>query len=124
MSGKPATFKDGPSSRLRAWRIQAFAINLGVASGKEEKMKTRKCSCTIDPSAFALTDRVKIVHCPLHAAASAMLEALKDCQQLFVKALPKFNWGASALDAKAIQLLNEVPDKVEQAISAAERRAT
>lgn len=39
------------------------------------------------------------------------------------EALPKFNWGASALDANAIRLLNEVPAKVRTAIAKAEGRA-
>lgn len=39
-------------------------------------------------------------------------EALAAANRLFEEALPKFNWGASALDANAIRLLNEVPAKV------------
>lgn len=38
-------------------------------------------------------------------------EALAAANRLFEEALPKFNWGASALDANAIRLLNEVPAK-------------
>lgn len=38
--------------------------------------------------------------------------------RLFKEALPKFNWGASALDANAIQLLNEVPGEVAKAMKA------
>lgn len=38
--------------------------------------------------------------------------------RLFEEALPKFNWGASALDANAIQLLNEVPGEVRAALKA------
>lgn len=30
-------------------------------------------------------------------------------KRLFTEALPKFNWGASALDANAIDLLNRAP---------------
>lgn len=48
------------------------------------------------------------------------IEALKRCQRLFKEALPKFNWGASFLDSNAIQLLNEVPGEVENAIKEAE----
>lgn len=44
--------------------------------------------------------------------AVRMREALADCKRLFDEALPKFNWGASALDANAIKLLNDVPIKV------------
>lgn len=36
------------------------------------------------------------------------------CQRLFNEALPKFNWGASFLDANAINLLNEVPAEVSR----------
>ena len=43
-------------------------------------------------------------------------DALQAAQRLFKEALPKFNWGASFLDANAIQLLNEVPAKVNAAI--------
>ena len=46
-------------------------------------------------------------------------DALQAAQRLFKEALPKFNWGASFLDANAIQLLNEVPAKVNAAIDAA-----
>ena len=35
--------------------------------------------------------------------------------------LPKFNWGVSALDANAIQLLNEVPGEVRAALDANEK---
>lgn len=45
------------------------------------------------------------------------LKALKAAERLFKEALPKFNWGASALDANAIRLLNEVPDIVSDAIA-------
>lgn len=44
------------------------------------------------------------------------LDALLACQRLFKEALPQFNWGASALDADAIRLLNETPAKVAAAL--------
>lgn len=44
--------------------------------------------------------------------------ALARAARLFEEALPKFNWGASALDANAIQLLNEVPGEVRAALKA------
>lgn len=43
-------------------------------------------------------------------------KALLACVELFDHALPKFNWGASALDARAIKLLNEVPLTVRAAL--------
>lgn len=46
-----------------------------------------------------------------------MKSALEACQRLFNEALPKFNWGASFLDANAIQLLNEVPLTVQAALT-------
>lgn len=52
-----------------------------------------------------------------------MLDALRAAQTLFLVALPKFNWGASCLDAQAISLLNSVPGQVKQAIDEAERTA-
>jgi hypothetical protein len=55
----------------------------------------------------------------LEARQEAMVEGLEAAMELIEKALPKFNWGASALDADAIALLNEVPQKVRHALRAA-----
>lgn len=52
----------------------------------------------------------------LREQQAAMQDALEAAQKLFQLALPKFNWGASALDATAIQLLNEVPNRVHQVL--------
>lgn len=49
-----------------------------------------------------------------------MLSALKAAKRLFEEAHPKFNWGASFLDADAISLLNDVPIQVQAAIDRAE----
>lgn len=43
---------------------------------------------------------------------AVVLSALQNSERLFKEALPKFNWGASFLDANAIQLLNIVPGQV------------
>lgn len=48
--------------------------------------------------------------------AKALRKALVRAEALFTQALPKFNWGASALDADAIALLNEVPGEVRKAL--------
>ena len=62
-----------------------------------------------------------------HAVARALNAAttnqatLARAARLFEEALPKFNWGASALDANAIQLLNEVPGEVRAALDANEK---
>lgn len=50
------------------------------------------------------------------AAAPEMIAALTRAESLFREALPKFDWGKSALDANAIALLNEVPGEVRAAI--------
>ena len=50
-----------------------------------------------------------------HAQMTNVLKRVKDMNE---KALPKFNWGASHLDATAIALLNEVPGEVNAALSA------
>lgn len=54
-------------------------------------------------------------------AATTNQAALARAARLFEEALPKFNWGASALDANAIQLLNEVPGEVRAALDANEK---
>lgn len=43
-------------------------------------------------------------------------DALRQADKLCVEALPKFNWGASALDANAIKLLNEVPREIQRVL--------
>lgn len=57
----------------------------------------------------------------LIAAAPELLEALKRAERLIKEALPKFNWGASALDANAISLLNDVPGEVRAALAKVQR---
>lgn len=60
----------------------------------------------------------------LHARLSAveaenekLREALEAADTLCNEALPKFNWGKSALDANAIRLLNEVPGMIRNALT-------
>lgn len=53
------------------------------------------------------------------AAMPEAFAALGRAEQLFKEALPKFDWGKSALDANAIALLNEVPGEVHAAIAKA-----
>ena len=55
------------------------------------------------------------------AAASAerikaLEEALAKADELCRVALPQFNWGASALDGKAIFILNEAPGIIRRAL--------
>lgn len=50
------------------------------------------------------------------ATTPQLVAALERADRLFSEALPKFNWGASALDANAIALLNEVPGEVRRAL--------
>ena len=52
------------------------------------------------------------------AAVSELVEAAKLMQRLNDEVLPKFNWGASALDANAIGLLNTAPTALRAALSA------
>ena len=46
-----------------------------------------------------------------------LVAALEESKRLFNEALPKFNWGVSALDANAIDLLNTVPRKVQAVLT-------
>lgn len=45
------------------------------------------------------------------------LAVLARVEQMCTVALPQFNWGASALSAEAIQLLNQVPGEVREALA-------
>lgn len=51
-------------------------------------------------------------------ATREIVRALERADRLCKEALPKFNWGASALDANAIALLNEVPIEIRAALPA------
>jgi hypothetical protein len=46
----------------------------------------------------------------------ALEEALAKADELCRVALPQFNWGASALDGKAIFILNEAPGIIRRAL--------
>lgn len=52
---------------------------------------------------------------------AALKTALRDAQRLCQEALPQFEWGPSALDANALQLLNEVPGQIARALALAEQ---
>ena len=52
----------------------------------------------------------------LRARCEELTRALEASVRLFDEALPKFNWGASALDANAICLLNNVPRNVKEVL--------
>lgn len=47
--------------------------------------------------------------------------ALEQCKRMIDEALPKFDWGASFLDADAIRLLNEAPIAVNIALKKMKR---
>lgn len=53
------------------------------------------------------------------AAMPEAYQALLLGERLVKEALPKFNWGASALDANAIGLLNEFPGAIRAAMKKA-----
>lgn len=57
---------------------------------------------------------------PAAAINEQMLGALIAAKKMCDEALPKFNWGASFLDANAINLLNSTPGQISAAIAAAE----
>ena len=50
-----------------------------------------------------------------------LLDTCRMAQRLYKEALPKFDWGASALDSNAIRILNETDIAVGNAIVAAEK---
>jgi hypothetical protein len=61
---------------------------------------------------YAERDRLKAINAEL---VEALLAAKRMCEQ----ALPKFNWGASFLDAHSITLLNETPAIIDAALKKA-----
>lgn len=51
----------------------------------------------------------------------ALVGALEQAAQMIEVALPRFNWGASALTSEAIDLLNRTPIAIRLALSKAHR---
>lgn len=82
------------------------AGTVGVGNSAEEV-------CRVEPGPYQEA-RGRLI-----AAAPEMLGALLAAKRLFDQALPRFNWGASALDANAIGLLNSVPRIVQGTIEIA-----
>lgn len=83
----------------------------------EQRWDDRKSERYPDQDAFAaaygLSDPDDNAEQPNELRAAA-----ERAMRLFDEALPKFNWGASFLDANAIRLLNEVPAEVAAALRA------
>jgi hypothetical protein len=76
------------------------------------KVQRTRCLRTDCQAAQDDTDRLRALNAELVAA-------LKRSIRLFDEALPKFDWGRSALDANAIKLLNEVPGEARAALAKA-----
>lgn len=72
-------------------------------------LKMAAHACTLDP---VLQEDIANMRDEL----ALLVQANKRALQLFNEALPKFNWSASALDANAIRLLNEVPGELNEAL--------
>lgn len=85
--------------------------------------------------ALEIADRLKetytIAHLPSQAERelrrlvelnAELISALELANRMNQEALPKFNWGASFLDANAIQLLNDAPLAVSRALDKAKGR--
>ncbi len=53
----------------------------------------------------------------LRETVIAQKEALELCIRMYDEALPKFDWGKSALDCNAIDLLNRTPGAIHDALA-------
>lgn len=91
---------------------------LGITEAESALGEVAALRADLDRAIVNFGDAAATV-CDLRAQLAEAQNALEAAQRLFKEALPKFNWGASFLDANAIQLLNEVPAKVNAAIKAA-----
>lgn len=106
---------------------QAGADQFGLTWLRANEAAVHACQgLGIDPSrpemkrfVSLLVLRVLVQTKKAPAPTSKAVRALNRAHRLFNEALPKFNWGASALDANAITLLNEVPGEVRHAILSA-----
>jgi hypothetical protein len=83
------------------------------------RKRNARTDLTINGITYRKIDVVKAL-----AVYQSSKGALEQCQRMLDDALPKFNWGASALDANAVKLLNDAPIAVRLALSKYERRET
>ena len=74
--------------------------------------------CQLDQGVVDGAGRKAIIRCE---NADLLYDALKSCIELFDKVLPHFNWGASAINAEDVQLLNSVPSKAKRALDYADK---
>lgn len=80
-----------------------------MALSRDTILKMASNLCQLDPILQKDLD-------DLRDELAVLITANKRAVQLFNEALPKFNWGGSALDANAIRLLNEVPGELNEAL--------
>jgi hypothetical protein len=77
-------------------------------------------SATLENLRVDPTSKIGKVILDLEADVEQLRAALRRADRLCREALPQFNWGASALRADAIRLLNEVPGEIRAALTASE----
>lgn len=121
-------------TELAEWKEAVEDARAKLATCSEMFDKTENAladACDREQKATARADRAEterdtaIKEVAKYAQAAGKAEAalkearsvLTRCKELFDKALPKFNWGASFLNATAIALLNEVPIEVARALA-------
>jgi hypothetical protein len=65
-------------------------------------------------------DENAIANAKLYASSPELYKALEYVQEMMKYAHKQFNWSSSALDAKAIQMLNDAPVIVHNALAKAD----
>ncbi|MCP5004534.1 MAG: hypothetical protein GY941_11445 [Planctomycetes bacterium] len=88
----------------------------GDGKGKHWHYRCHKVYQKIARQEETITELTAALQC---VTVTELVEALELTERLITEALPKFDWGKSALDANAIELLNTVPSKVTNAIAKA-----
>lgn len=105
-----------PEKIADPWLVLAWKLSKsGMSLRRFEAVYAPKIDAVADP-VIDERDALASELLTLRAERDEAREALKLAKRLNDEALPKFDWGKSALDANAIWLLNEVPLAVDEAL--------
>ena len=104
---------------LSVWRDDLNGNYAAIAYLHTYRMKGADLRAKADLLATAIEEIKRLRASSVKAAVDdgALREALKAAKRLCDEALPRFNWGGSALDANSIRLLNEVPLLINAALA-------
>lgn len=99
------------------WNVDDGDLSVYVVTDDDRIIPIFEVHADCDGDTVPYAEMVANAH--IAAAGADMFDALLAAKRLIDEALPKLDWGKSALDANAIQLLNQVPGEVNRALAKA-----